>query len=77
MRLIDADALMDQLTKKKPEAANKRYTEGFNDAILRMRSMVHSAPTVEHGEWEETGTIGGEIVKRALKELGIEKENER
>ena len=47
MRLIDADALMDRLTKKKPEVARMRYVEGFNDAILKFRSMVHSAPTIE------------------------------
>lgn len=47
MRLIDADALMEQVNRKKSEVAKARYTDGFNDAILRVRSMIHSAPTVE------------------------------
>ena len=55
-RLIDAGELMEQLVKKKPEVAAIRYTEGFNDALLRFRSMVHGAPTVDavpvrHGRW--------------------------
>jgi uncharacterized Zn finger protein len=47
MRLIDADALQEKLTKKKPGPANARYTEGFNDALLRFKSMIHAAPTIE------------------------------
>ena len=55
-RYIDADKLMERLNKKKAGAANQRYTEGFNDALMKFRSMVHSADTVElaevkHGEW--------------------------
>ena len=54
MRAIDADALQKQLTKKKPGPANARYTEGFNDALLRFKSMIHSAPPIEprkKGKW--------------------------
>ena len=47
MRAIDADALQKKLTKKKPGLANARYTEGFNDALLRFKSMIHAAPTIE------------------------------
>ena len=47
MRLIDGDALQEKLTKKKPGPANARYTEGFNDALLRFKSMIHTAPTIE------------------------------
>ena len=46
-RYIDADALQLQLQKKKPGAANGRYTDGFNDALLRFKSMVHSAKTID------------------------------
>lgn len=46
-RLIDANALMERLERKKCEPAKVRYTEGFNDAIMRFRSMVHGAPTVD------------------------------
>lgn len=47
MRYIDADALMDQLTRKKAPTGAIRHTEGFNDALMRVRSMVHSAPTIQ------------------------------
>lgn len=45
-RAIDADYLMERLNKKKAGPANKRYTEGFNDCLMRVRSMVHSMPTL-------------------------------
>lgn len=47
MRLIYADKLLERLAKKKPGAANNRYTDGFNDAIMCFRSMVHGSPTVD------------------------------
>lgn len=55
-RYIDKFALQDKLQKKKPGIANKRYTEGWNDAVLMVKSMVHSAPTADvapvvHGRW--------------------------
>lgn len=58
MRLIDGDALMERLVKKKAGAANKRYTEGFNDALMRFRSMLSTSTTIEaepvkHGRWLE------------------------
>lgn len=59
-RYIDADILLAQVIKKKPETAKVRWTEGFNDAIMRVRSMIVTAPTadvveVRHGEWLDTG----------------------
>lgn len=47
MRPIDADALMAQVIRKVPGPANKRYTEGFNDALMKFRSMISTAPTIE------------------------------
>lgn len=56
MRYVDADVLMEHLKRKEAEPATRNYTEGFNDALMRCRSMVHSAPTVDaepvkHGRW--------------------------
>lgn len=56
---IEREALMEQLVKKKAGIADKRYTEGFNDALMRFRSMVHSAKAadvveVAHGRWIPT-----------------------
>lgn len=45
-RAIDGDKLLEQLQKKKAGPANKRYTEGFNDCLMRVRSIVHSMPTL-------------------------------
>ena len=45
-RAIDGDKLLERLQKKKAGPANKRYTEGFNDCLMRVRSMVHSMPTL-------------------------------
>lgn len=55
---IDRGALMERLDRKKSTITTQRYVEGFNDAIMRFRSMVHSAPAadvveVRHGEWEK------------------------
>lgn len=51
-RAIDGDKLLEQLQKKKAGPANKRYTEGFNDCLMRVRSMVHSMPTLTPpNEW--------------------------
>lgn len=47
MRLIDADKLQEALVKKKCGSANIKYTDGFNDALLKVKSMVHSATTIE------------------------------
>lgn len=56
VRLIDANALMERLERKKCEPAKVRYTEGYNDALMRFRSMVHGAPTIDavpvvHAHW--------------------------
>lgn len=54
---IIKEALQEKLSRKKAGPANKRYTEGWNDAILMVKSMIHGekaadvAP-VRHGRWE-------------------------
>ena len=66
---IVKETLQAKLNRKKTEPANKRYTEGWNDAVLMVKSMIHSekaadvAP-VRHGEWqgEGDGYADGEIV---------------
>ena len=53
---ISKETLQEKLNRKKAGPANKRYTEGWNDAILMVKSMIHSekaadvAP-VRHGRW--------------------------
>lgn len=53
---ISKDALQEKLNRKKAGPATKRYTEGWNDAILMVKSMIHGekaadvAP-VRHGRW--------------------------
>ena len=59
-RCIDADSLQAQLERKKVGVANQRYTEGWNDCMMRVKSMVSKAPTigtmpVVHGRWVHLG----------------------
>ena len=56
-RYIDANALQEQLERKKAGIANQRYTEGWNDCMMRVKSMVSKAPAADvapvvHGQWE-------------------------
>lgn len=56
-RCIDANALQAKLERKKAGVANQRYTEGWNDCLMRIKSMVSKAPTIDtmlvvHGQWE-------------------------
>lgn len=56
MQLMDKGVLLRALQRKKPGQANKRYVEGYNDAIMVFRSMVHSAPIIDadpvsRGKW--------------------------
>lgn len=53
---IDRGALQAALVRKQCGAANQRYTDGWNDCLLRVKSMVSKAPTsdvapVVHGRW--------------------------
>ena len=53
---IIKETLQAKLNRKKAGPANKRYTEGWNDAILMVKSMIHSekaadVATVRHGRW--------------------------
>ena len=55
---VSKETLQAKLNRKKAEPANKRYTEGWNDAILMVKSMIHSekAADVEpvvHGRWDD------------------------
>ena len=53
---LSKKTLQEKLNRKKAGPANKRYTEGWNDAILMVKSMIHSekaadvAPVV-HSRW--------------------------
>lgn len=47
MKLIDKDRLQNSLTKKHWEPGSKRFADGFNDCLSRVKSMVHSQPVVD------------------------------
>lgn len=62
---IERGALQAALVRKRCGVADQRYTEGWNDCLLRVKSMVskfHAADVapVVHGRWEwfdeDTGT---------------------
>lgn len=46
MRLIDADELQRNLVKKKAPTGKERYVQGYNDALLMFKSMVHGQTTI-------------------------------
>ena len=53
---LSKETLQEKLNRKKSGPANKRYTEGWNDAILMVKSMIHSEKAadvaqVRHGRW--------------------------
>lgn len=55
-RYIDANALQVRLERKKAGIANQRYTEGWNDCMMRVKSMVSKSSTINvapvvHGHW--------------------------
>ena len=55
-RYIDANDLQVQLERKKAGIANQRYTEGWNDCMMRVKSMVSKAPAADvapvvHARW--------------------------
>ena len=61
-RYIDADALQAQLERKKAGVANQCYTEGWNDCMMRVKSMVSKVPTIDvapviYGRWENGNPI--------------------
>ena len=54
---VSKETLQAKLNRKKAGPATKRYTEGWNDAILMVKSMIHSekaadVATVRHAMWE-------------------------
>ena len=53
---LSKETLQEKLNRKKAGPANKRYTEGWNDAVLMVESMIHSEKAtdvipVRHGRW--------------------------
>ena len=54
---IGREALQAALARKRCGVANQRYTEGWNDCLLRVKSMVSKFPAADvapvvHGRWE-------------------------
>ena len=55
---VSKETLQAKLNRKKAGPANKRYTDGWNDAILMVKSMIHSEKAADvapvlHGRWIE------------------------
>ena len=56
--LISRSDLMRRLERKKCSVHDKAYTDGFNDAILRVRSMVNGAVACPTTDWKAVLTDG-------------------
>ena len=59
-KYLDSEAFQAALVRKKcgpaNQPTNQRYTEGWNDCLLRVKSMVSKAPAADvapvvHGRW--------------------------
>ena len=55
-KYINQQTLQNALERKQCEPANQRYTDGWNDCLLRVKSMVSKAPAADvapvvHGRW--------------------------
>jgi len=55
-KYIDSGAFQAALVRKKCGPANQRYTDGWNDCLMRVKSMVSKAPAADvapvvHGRW--------------------------
>ena len=53
---IGREALQAALVRKRCGIANQRYTEGWNDCLLQVKSMVSKAPSADvvpvvYGRW--------------------------
>lgn len=69
MRLGDLDQLMDQVVRKKADWNNRKYMEGFNDCILRVRSMIHSAKTIDPESLPIVQELRAELKRAAVEPL--------
>lgn len=56
--LISRSDLMQRLERKKCSVHDKAYTDGFNDVILRVRSMVNGAVACPTTDWKAVLTDG-------------------
>lgn len=59
-KYIDSGAFQAALVRKQCGPANQRYTDGWNDCLLRVKSMVSKAPAanvapVVLGRWVHLG----------------------
>lgn len=60
---VSKETIQAKLNRKNAGTANERYTEGWNDAILMVKSMIHYEKSAEvapvrHGKWVRIGIKG-------------------
>lgn len=62
MSYIEREPLQQAIERKKAGPCNRKFTEGYNDAVLRIKSMVSKFPSadvtpVRRGRWEPGNPI--------------------
>ena len=60
-KYIDATNLQERLKRKQSKVGAARYTDGYNDALMVFKSMIHGEPAADvqiiaHGEWKHLGS---------------------
>lgn len=65
-KYIDSGAFQAALVRKQCGPVNQRYTDGWNDCLLRVKSMVSKAPApdvapVVHGRWIKDDFLSDDV----------------
>ena len=65
-KYIDQQTLQNALERKQCGPANQRYTDGWNDCLLRVKSMVSKAPAADVAPIEALERLRDELCAQDL-----------
>lgn len=65
-KYIDSGAFQAALVRKQCGPANQRYTDGWNDCLLRVKSMVSKAPAADVAPIEALERLRDELCEQDL-----------
>ena len=65
-KYLDSGAFQAALVRKQCGPANQRYTDGWNDCLLRVKSMVSKAPAADVAPIEALEHLRDELCEQDL-----------
>lgn len=65
-KYLDSGAFQAALVRKQCGPANQRYTDGWNDCLLRVKSMVSKAPAADVAPIEALERLRDELCAQDL-----------